>query len=199
MARVPKLRQKIAGKSIPLEKFVARKATKMIERGRLLLPGMEFAYLCHCYTYAPRFALYEKALPVVDRAIASFDNSTEEDDRCLAYFLRAVILRNMTFPDKYIQLRPKECLIPIPDAAKMAEESLRYVAMHAMNVTYDHYLLYFAHYELGRLYMSMGRKDEARTEFELVLSGKNLGDVRKGKFSMQNMAVLRSNSALSRL
>ena len=199
MARVPKLRQKIAGKSIPLEKFVARKATKMIERGRLLLPGMEFAYLCHCYTYAPRFALYEKALPVVDRAIASFDNSTEEDDRCLAYFLRAVILRNMTFPDKYIQLRPKECLIPIPDAAKMAEESLRYVAMHAMNVTYDHYLLYFAHYELGRLYMSMGRKDEARTEFELVLSGKNLGDVRKGKYSMQNMAVLRSNSALSRL
>ena len=199
MARVPKLRQKIAGKSIPLEKFVARKATKMIERGRLLLPGMEFAYLCHCYTYAPRFALYEKALPVVDRAIASFDNSTEEDDRCLAYFLRAVILRNMTFPDKYIQLRPKECPIPIPDAAKMAEESLRYVAMHAMNVTYDHYLLYFAHYELGRLYMSMGRKDEARTEFELVLSGKNLGDVRKGKYSMQNMAVLRSNSALSRL
>lgn len=199
MARVPKLRQKIAGKSIPLEKFVARKATKMIERGRLLLPGMEFAYLCHCYTYAPRFALYEKALPVVERALATFDSSTEADDKCLAHFLRAVILRNMAFPDTYIQPRPKECPIPIPDASRMAEESLRYVTTQAANITYDHYLLYFAHYELGRLYTALGRKNEARTEFELVLSGKNLGDVRKGKYSMQNMAVLRSNSALLRL
>ena len=43
----------------------------------------------------------------------------------------------------------------------------------------------------------MGRSSEARSELELVLSGKNLGDVnRKGKYSMQNMALLRSNGAL---
>ena len=40
MTEVPKLRQRIAGKSIPLEKFVARKARKCeAQGGRLLLPG----------------------------------------------------------------------------------------------------------------------------------------------------------------
>ncbi len=39
MERVPKLRQKIAGKSIPLEKLVARKARKFLSQGHLALPA----------------------------------------------------------------------------------------------------------------------------------------------------------------
>ena len=71
------------------------------------------------------------------------------------------------------------------------------MAKHGTLCEYDHYMLYFCHYELGRLYISMGRHADARSQLELVLSGKNLGDHgRKGKYSMQNMCVLRSNAAL---
>lgn len=197
MARVPKLRQKIAGKSIPLEKYVARKATRMEEQGRMLLPGFELAYVLHAFSYAPRYILHEKALPTVDRTIASFDSSTSVDDQCLAHFLRGVILRNMIYPEKHNKLRPKTCPIPTAEGARMAEESLKFVADNGHRLEYDNYLLYFSHYELGRLYIDMGRSSEARSELELVLSGKNLGDVnRKGKYSMQNMALLRSNGAL---
>jgi hypothetical protein len=46
MTEVPKLRQRIAGKSIPLEKFVARKERKCeTQGGRLLLPALELAYI----------------------------------------------------------------------------------------------------------------------------------------------------------
>ena len=82
----------------------------------------------------------------------------------------------------------------------MAENSLMFVAKKGVLCEYDHYMLYFCHYELGRLYISMGRYAEAREQLDMVLSGKNLGDHgRKGKYSMQNMCVLRSNGALEML
>lgn len=52
---------------------------------------------------------------------------------------------------------------------------------------------------MGRLRQMMGEYALAKTEFDLVLSGKHmeLSTKRgKGKVSLQNMAVLRSNGAL---
>ena len=196
-ARVPKLTQKIAGKSIPLEKFVARKANKMNEQHKLLLPAMEFSYITHCFSTAPRWVLYERALPTIEETL---EHAQSVDDLCLAHFLRGVVLRNMAFPEKVNKLDPPQCPIPVEEAARKAEQSLRLVADRGHEIVYDHYLLYFSHYELGRLYINMKRIPEARKELDLVLSGKNLGDHgRKGKYSMQNMAVLRSNGAMELL
>ena len=106
----------------------------------------------------------------------------------------------MAFPEKVNKLDPPQCPIPVEEAARKAEQSLRLVADRGHEIVYDHYLLYFSHYELGRLYINMKRIPEARKELDLVLSGKNLGDHgRKGKYSMQNMAVLRSNGAMELL
>jgi len=55
MEKVLGLRQKIAGMSIPLEKFVARKAPKFKPQGRLALPVLELAYL---FSHTPRVWLW---------------------------------------------------------------------------------------------------------------------------------------------
>ena len=202
MERVPSMTQKIAGKSIPLEKFAARKARKMIEYGYLLLPAMDLAYITHCYTTASPRALSRRSLPTVEREIARLeaDSHAVADDLCLAHFLHGVILRNLAFPEKHVKYDREHRVVDVKAAAAKAEASFKYVAENGATCEYDHYMLYFCHYELGRLYISMGRYSEARAELNIVMGGKNLGDHgRKGKYSMQNMCVLRSHGALETL
>lgn len=196
MERMPSMTQRIAGKSIPLEKFAARKARKMGQYGYLCLPALEMAYLTHCFTTAPPSVLTCCTLPMIEQEIQRLQQQQRPnvDDLCLAHFLQGVVLRNVAYPEKHVKTEDK--WHPVKDAAARAEASLRYVATNAVQCEYDHYLLYFCHYELGRLYISMGRTNEAIRELDLVLSGKSLGDHgRKGKYSMQNMCVLRSNAA----
>ena len=202
MERVPSMSQRIAGKSIPLEKFAARKSRKMTRYGYLFHPAMEFAYLTHCYTNSPPKALFRRFLPIVKQELERLTSQVTPvlDDLCLAHFLHGVILRNLAYPEKHVHLASSREYVPREQAASMAEESLMLVAKKGASCEYDHYMLYFCHYELGRLYISMGRYAEAREQLDMVLSGKNLGDHgRKGKYSMQNMCVLRSNGALEML
>ena len=199
MERVPSMIQRIAGKSIPLEKFAARKARKMAQYGYLFHPAMEFAYLTHCYTSSSPSSLYHRSLPVIEKELARMETEDHpvQDDLCLAHFLHGVILRNLAYPENHVKKDSFKGYFNASEACAKAETSLLYVAKHGALCEYDHYMLYFCHYELGRLYISMGRHADARSQLELVLSGKNLGDHgRKGKYSMQNMCVLRSNAAL---
>ena len=46
MTAVPGLKQRIAGKSLPMEKYAIRKAERFLKQGgRLTLPGLELIYL----------------------------------------------------------------------------------------------------------------------------------------------------------
>ncbi|GAC96399.1 hypothetical protein PHSY_003979 [Pseudozyma hubeiensis SY62] len=206
--KVPTLTQKIAGKSIPMEKFVARKSKKFTQYGRLLLPGLEFAYVYHCLSNAPRYVLCDEALVLVSEALADLHDvedpsqyySGDEyyDDLCLAHFLRGVCLKFIAVPEKHSKVRPKESPIPEKEAAQQAEISFKTVLEHGHQLKLDHWLVYFAHYELGRLYAGTGRVAEAKEQLNLVLSQKNLEDRgRKGKYSLQNMVHLRANGALN--
>lgn len=110
MTEVPKLRQRIAGKSIPLEKFVARKARKCeAQGGRLLLPALEIAYILHAVSRAPRSVIAEQMLPLVEAALADlkqYERSPEKygkgsefwDDWCLARHLEGACLRYVAYP-----------------------------------------------------------------------------------------------------
>lgn len=205
---VPNLTQKIAGKSIPMEKFVARKSKKFTTYGRLLLPGLEFAYVYHCLSNAPRYILCDEALVMVSDALADLHDvedpsqyySGDEyyDDLCLAHFLRGVCLKFIACPEKHSKVRPKESPIPEREAAQQAEISFKTVLEHGHQLKLDHWLVYFAHYELGRLYAGTGRDADAKEQLNLVLSQKTLEDRgRKGKYSLQNMVHLRANGALN--
>jgi len=110
MTEVPKLRQRIAGKSIPLEKFVARKARKCeTQGGRLLLPALELAYILHAVSRAPRSVIAEQMLPLVEAALVElkrYEGSPEKygngsefwDDWCLARHLEGACLRYIAYP-----------------------------------------------------------------------------------------------------
>lgn len=127
MDKVPALRQKIAGKSIPVEvsssdtwcaflsidcvsqKFVARKARKFQTQGRLALPVLEFAYLFLAIAHAPRVIIATRMLPEVDKLLAKlkkYETNPNEyenghgyyDDLCLARFLEGVCYRYIAYP-----------------------------------------------------------------------------------------------------
>lgn len=207
---VPDKMQRIAGKSIPMEKFCARKAKKYNQQQRLLLPGLEFSYIYHCFTNAPAYSLCDNQLVDISEALqeinqvqdpSEYYSGADEywDDYCLAHFLRGVTLRYIAYPEKHAKLNESENPIPQNEAAEQAEISLRNVIESSHRLSLDHYLCYFAHYELGRLYASQGNTSEAREHYDMIMSGKTLEATTKGKgkYSMQNMCTLRTNGALS--
>ncbi|TNY22156.1 hypothetical protein DMC30DRAFT_393124 [Rhodotorula diobovata] len=215
MAQVPDLMQRIAGKSIPLEKFVARRARKFVAQGnRLTLPGIELAYVLNCLGLSPRFVLFEEHLNQVSQVLADLHAVKEPekygkngdeywDDYCLAHLLRGIILRFIAHPEPHVVARPKESPIPVDEADEQALISFNNVLKHGRDISHDHHVVWFAHYELGRLYQAKGDWALAREQYELVMSGKHLevntAKKGKGKVSLQNMAVLRSNAGLQLL
>jgi len=128
MEKVPGLRQKIAGKSIPLEvcigghfeqylvvklrcsqKFVARKARKFLSQRRLVLPVLELAYIFLGIAHAPCAVVTAKMLPQVDQLLAKlkvYEMNPKRyeqglgyfDDLCLARFLEGVCCRYIAYP-----------------------------------------------------------------------------------------------------
>ncbi|KAH9856071.1 hypothetical protein C2E23DRAFT_809912 [Lenzites betulinus] len=222
MAKVPTLRQRIAGKSIPLEKFVARKARKFAQQGgRLALPALELSYIFLGITHAPRTVILERMLPLVGAQLEALDahagdpkkygsgqgRGEEEywDDRALALFLKGICLRYVAYPDPDAVLdTADEASIKEgrAEAEKSAREAFEGVFAIGPKIVYDHYLVYFAHYELARLLACQGDKANAQIQLELVLSGKPLEintAGKQGKYSMENAVHIRANAALEAL
>ncbi|KAJ7588059.1 hypothetical protein C8J56DRAFT_827293 [Mycena floridula] len=215
MEQVPQLRQKIAGKSIPLEKLVARKARKFLKQShRLALPALELAYLFLGIAHAPRHVITTKMLPEINQLLATLkkhekDPKTYEDgqgywdDLCLAKFLEGVCLRYVAYPDPDAELDPEEVItIPQEEAASASLKAFQAVLEHGPQIELDHHLVYHAHYEMGRLLACQGLEDEARVQFDLVLSGKYLEvgpSGRKGKYSMENALNMRTHAAVEAL
>ncbi|KZT05152.1 uncharacterized protein LAESUDRAFT_781726 [Laetiporus sulphureus 93-53] len=215
MAKVPNMRQRIAGKSIPLEKFVARKARKFQDQGdRLELPALEFAYFFMAIARSPREVVVEKLLPPVQDLLLQLKIHSEKpseyagghgywDDYCLAHFLQGICLRYIAYPDADTVIDPGEKLsISETEAERGAMLAFEAVIADGSKIVLDHYLIYHAHYEYGRLLACKGDKEGARRHLELVMSGKPLegpGVTRKGKYSMENALHVRTHAALEAL
>ncbi|PWN52006.1 hypothetical protein IE53DRAFT_385620 [Violaceomyces palustris] len=219
MRTVSKLTKKVAGRQIPFERFVMLKAKKYIaQSNRLPLPALEFSYLWHCIGQTPVFLLVENTLTRIDEFIddlESYDNpksygSGESEywsAYCLAFFLRGVALRFVAYPEPQTLVRlPAEDLVgPIEEVQADAIQSFRKVFEHGSKLDeIDRYLVYFAHYELGRLRGCMGQDNAAKEEFKKVLSGKPLEAKGKGglagsskaNYLLSNMCQVRAHAAL---
>ncbi|KAI9034462.1 hypothetical protein DFJ74DRAFT_21157 [Hyaloraphidium curvatum] len=78
-AKVNAARQKIAGKSIPLEKYLARKTRRFASQGKsLLLPELEFFYFFNIFDMMPGESL-EKVVQTVDEALAKLQAQNPVD------------------------------------------------------------------------------------------------------------------------
>ncbi|KAF5391059.1 hypothetical protein D9757_004042 [Collybiopsis confluens] len=215
MEKVPELRQKIAGKSIPLEKFVARKARKYIlQDRRLALPMLELAYLMLAIAHAPVKVVETTMMAEVNRALAELDKCKNDpkkyhngknywDDYCLAKLMEGVCKRYQAYPDPDADLDADQCAsVPREQAAKESEAAFNAVLEHGPKIEFDHQLVYQAHYELGRLQACQGDTTEAKRHFDLVISGKYLEvgpSGRKGRYSLENSLHMRTHAALEAL
>ncbi|KAF9808167.1 hypothetical protein IEO21_07953 [Rhodonia placenta] len=215
MNKVPGMRQRIAGKSIPLEKFIARKARKFQDQGgRLALPALELAYIFLAIARSPRNIIMTKMLPPIEELLTKLKQHKSNpsayeggrgywDDLCLAHFLKGICLRYVAYPDADAVIDPDEKIaIAQADAERDALSSFEAVFTDGGRITLDHHLIYYAHYEYGRLLACKGDKQGAREHLELVMSGKPLegpGGNRKGKYSLENALHVRTHAALEAL
>ena len=218
MRTVGKLTKKIAGRQIPFERFVMLKARKYVaQSNRLPLPALEFSYIWHCLSQAPVFLLVENTLTRIDEFIDELESyhdpkayGTGESEYwsayCLAFFLRGVALRFVAYPEPHalVRLPSEDAIGPIEEITADAKQSFNKVFEHGGKLdAVDRYLVYFAHYENGRLLASMGKDDAAKREYKAVMSGKPLEakgkkgvGVGKASYLLSNMCQVRTHAAL---
>lgn len=157
MVSIPNRLQRIAGKRIPLEKFVARKSRKFIMQSRLFLPAFEVMMIWNLYSIMKTGPL-NRVFDLLQREIAQMESIPEEkrhenhfDDLFLAHLLKAIILREK-----------KELVEAI--------DQFYHVLTLEKKLVLDHYLAPYARYELARVYLKANPPmlKEAKLELDII-------------------------------
>ncbi|KAM4022365.1 tetratricopeptide repeat protein 39A isoform 1-T1 [Anomaloglossus baeobatrachus] len=150
--QVPSLKVKIAGKSLPTEKFAIRKTRRYQAQNPvpLPIPPLEMMYIWNGYAViGKQKVLTEKMLLTLSKAeenLKRLEGATEtdflRDDQCLVKLLKGLCF-------KYL------------DRIDEAEECFKYIPANEKKIKYDEYLVPNALLELALLYLHIGRRDEA--------------------------------------
>ncbi|XP_019386950.1 PREDICTED: tetratricopeptide repeat protein 39A isoform X2 [Crocodylus porosus] len=145
---VPGLKLKIAGKSLPTEKFAIRKSRRYLPSNAVPLPvpPLEMMYIWNGYAVIGKCPdLTEGMLETLTKAEASLASqpATEllPDDQCLIKLLKGLCLKHL-------------------GKISEAEDHFTYIHMNEKKIKYDHYLIPNALLELAVLYLDNGRKEE---------------------------------------
>ncbi|RUS82422.1 hypothetical protein EGW08_009810 [Elysia chlorotica] len=158
-AEVPRLKQRIAGKSIPFEKFAVAKSQRYFSQGNyLILPALELIYVWNGFNILGKNQeLLERMLVDIEATltdIASKANSGESkngkfyyDNYCLALLLKGVCLRHR---DQHFQA--EQCFQEVVDSEK--------------RLRYDHYLIPYSLVELAILYLHQERLSDVKNLLE---------------------------------
>ncbi|XP_066113380.1 tetratricopeptide repeat protein 39B isoform X1 [Saccopteryx bilineata] len=149
--QVDSLKQRIAGKSIPTEKFAVRKSRRYSASVpvpvKLVLPALEMMYIWNGFPIvSKRKDLSENLLLTIEKAEAALQNEDfsdySVDDECLLKLLKGCCLKNLQRP-------------------LQAELCFNYVIQSEKLLKFDHYLVPFTLFELAFLYKSQGEIDKA--------------------------------------
>ncbi|XP_032826478.1 tetratricopeptide repeat protein 39B-like isoform X1 [Petromyzon marinus] len=147
--QVPKLMQKIAGKSIAIEKFAVRKSRRYLSSKpiKLILPAFEMMYVWNGFSIVgKRKDLTDKILVTIEAAEAALkvakDNEFLADDQSLVQLLKGACLTQL---GRYLQ----------------AELCFNEVWQSEKRIKYDHFLVPNALYELGQLHLKQGHPEDA--------------------------------------
>lgn len=97
-AKVDGLRMRIAGKSIPVEKYCGRKAKRFVATQSLLFAHYEFIYFWNGFDiFGKNPRMVHGIIDDMDRVWEMRKETCDVDDYCLYYFLRGVSLRHLQF------------------------------------------------------------------------------------------------------
>ncbi|KAF6729992.1 Tetratricopeptide repeat protein 39B [Oryzias melastigma] len=177
--QVEGLRLRIAGKSIPTEKFAAKKAERYSSPSpvKLVVPALEMMYVWNGFTVVgKRPDLTENILCTLERAEKELktDLAPSEyhlDDQCVIQLLKGLCLRELGLLDR-------------------AEACFNHVISSENDIKHDNYLVPFTTYELGLLHKQKGDVNKAITVIESVKTNyKN--------YSMESRLHFRIHAALN--
>uniref|UniRef100_A0A1A8L586 Tetratricopeptide repeat protein 39B n=1 Tax=Nothobranchius pienaari TaxID=704102 RepID=A0A1A8L586_9TELE len=177
--QVEGLRIRIAGKSIPTEKFAAKKAQRYIAPipGKLVVPALEMMYVWNGFTVVgKRPELTENILSTLEKAEEQLRNNPapseyQLDDQCVVQLLKGLCLTQL---GRLVQ----------------AEICFNYVISSEKNIKGDTYLVPFTMYELGLLHKQKG---DVRTAITVIEKAKmNYRD-----YSMESRLHFRIHAALN--
>uniref|UniRef100_A0A8C4Q216 Tetratricopeptide repeat protein 39B n=1 Tax=Eptatretus burgeri TaxID=7764 RepID=A0A8C4Q216_EPTBU len=145
--KVPALRQKLAGKSLPTEKFVVAKVKRYLDDrpSSLILPALEMMYIWNGFDVLGRQpALAEAILETVESKLKSLPSSSSPGDICLVMFLKGACLREL-------------------GESTLATHCFQHVRSQdrRLRSESDSYLIPNALWELSLLAFAAGKRDEA--------------------------------------
>ncbi|XP_069482154.1 tetratricopeptide repeat protein 39B isoform X2 [Ambystoma mexicanum] len=179
--QVEGLKQKIAGKSIPTEKFAIRKSRRYSAANpvKLVLPALEMMYLWNGFTIVgKRPDLTESLLVMIEKEETALQNENKPteyhaDDQCLVQLLKGLCLKHL---GRLLQ----------------AELCFNQVIQSEKRIKYDHYLVPFTWYELGLLHKQQGDLDKAIKYIETA-------KINYKDYSMESRLHFRIHAALNTL
>ncbi|XP_023169373.1 tetratricopeptide repeat protein 39B-like isoform X2 [Drosophila hydei] len=109
MLEVPQYRQKIAGKSLPMEKFMAGRAIRYrSQNNRLVLPLIELMYLWNMFKFiGNNYQISDNFLQIIDAELATLSEASTNlyyaDNRALCLLLRGSCYVQMGKPALALQ------------------------------------------------------------------------------------------------
>lgn len=207
MHKVTGAKQKIAGKSIPIEKFVSRKARKFIAQGnRLLFADLEALNAFGAFEFMSIELLHNN----LERTTKEIHRLTEEttheetlnyfDDLCLSHYLRAIVLRLLLDQVKDAKDSKKA------EWQKLHSESVKCVMDNADKVQLDHYVYYFTRYEEARMMIHDQIYDQAKDIIQSIIKASDKGQFNvgagphaKNKYSLENAILFKCHNCLTEI
>uniref|UniRef100_A0A8C5WNB7 Tetratricopeptide repeat protein 39B n=1 Tax=Laticauda laticaudata TaxID=8630 RepID=A0A8C5WNB7_LATLA len=177
--QVEGLKQRIAGKSIPTEKFAVRKARRYGTSPpvKLIVPALEMMYVWSGFSVLGKRADFtENMLITIEKEETLLKNETHHneyymDDVCLLQLLKGLCLKHL---GRLLQ----------------AELCFSQVIQSEKQLKYDTYLAPYSTYELGLLYKQQNEREKA---VRFIETAKN----NYKEYSMESRLHFRIHAALS--
>lgn len=130
MRTAPEFKQRLAGKSLPMEKFVIRKTERYFAQKKfLILPGVELVYMWNLFkTLKSKWSLAENIYKLVENTLQEFDETNkyssnfDADNRALLLLLKGALLHVMGTP-----LQAQQCLQQVIALEKQIQDDTHIV------------------------------------------------------------------------
>lgn len=121
MRDAPTYKQRIAGKSLPMEKFAIKRAERYFAQKKwLCLPAIELMYIWNLFRIlGKKLELIQNVFKLVEKEMAKLEKDSKffEDNRCLLNLLKGACLRQMN-----ANLQAEECFKFVVDNGKKIKE-----------------------------------------------------------------------------
>ncbi|CAG9766937.1 unnamed protein product [Ceutorhynchus assimilis] len=151
MKNVPRYKQRIAGKSLPMEKFAIKKSERYFSQNKvLILPVIELMFMWNLLKIMKTYSLAADIMKLIENAEKSLNSQQtkyDADNKALVYLLKGACLRHIGAPNQAIDYFER-------------------VISFQKELVEDNYLVPYAIVELALVEWYLGNKEKALLALE---------------------------------